>query len=312
MEKNPQQVLKKNPHDSIDQTQLRLIESVHRGFLYQHLFAVGCLFKLSGQETGMVAVERDEDVEITTNDETIYVQVKYRSSLLCPSDIGTTLERFDRIRSEHKSNQCQFLIVSNSELGPQLTIDTKDRAWPMDVAILTPTTSKAFSDRVPPVWSSLEKAIAWCYAAAGNLPFVALHPETLVWKLAARVQFAATGDDASRRDHLFVREDLPKLFEQLVVQLQEFPATPLEYKPQADEPVFIGDEQTRLIVGFSGAGKTSWASWQAQHSSAACAYFDVGDLRGSALAKALARELVARFLIGQPESTASFPAFFGY
>jgi len=184
----------------------------------------------------------------------------------------------------------------------------QDRTWPIDVAILTPTTSNAFSNRVPSVWSSLEEAVAWCYAAAGNLPFVTLQPETLVWKLAARVQFAATGDDASRRDHLFVREDLPVLFEQLVEQLQEFPATSLEYRPQADEPVFCSDAQVRLVVGFSGAGKTTWASWQAQHSSAMCAYFDVIDLHGSALAKALARELVARFLLGQPEGSPLLPA----
>ena len=187
----------------------------------------------------------------------------------------------------------------------------KDRTWPVDVAILTPTSRNAFSDRVPCVWFSLEEAVAWCYAAAGNLPFGTLRPETLVWKLAACVQFAATGDDASRRDHIFVREDLPVLFEQLVDQLQEFPSAPLEYRPQADEPVFVGDEQTRLIVGFSGAGKTAWASWQAQHSSAACAYFDVVDPQGSALAKALARELAARFVIDQPESAALFPAFSG-
>ncbi len=311
MQKNPQQELKNNPHDVIDKTQLRQIESVHRGFLYQHLFAVGCLFKLAGQEKGAVAVERDEDVEITTNDGTIYVQVKYRSNPLARSDIKTTLERFDRIRSEPNSKRFQFLIVSSSELGPQLTVDVKDRTWPVDVAILTPTSRNTFSDRVPCVWFSLEEAVTWCYAAAGNLPFGTLRPETLVWKLAACVQFAATGDDASRRDHLFAREDLPVLFEQLVDQLQEFPSTPLEYRPQADEPVFIGDEQTRLIVGFSGAGKTTWASWQAQHSSAACAYFGVVDPQGSDLAKALARELAARFVIGQPESAALFPAFSG-
>jgi len=31
--------------DVLDQTQLRRIEAVHRGFLFQHLFAVACLLR---------------------------------------------------------------------------------------------------------------------------------------------------------------------------------------------------------------------------------------------------------------------------
>ena len=34
----------KHPDAVLDPAQLKRIESVHKGFLYQHLYAVGCLF----------------------------------------------------------------------------------------------------------------------------------------------------------------------------------------------------------------------------------------------------------------------------
>ena len=43
----------------------------------------------------------------------------------------------------------------------------------------------------------------------------------------------------------------------------------------------------RLICGFSGAGKTSWAAQTAAHSGSACAYFDAGDIEPTALASTL-------------------------
>lgn len=48
----------------IDPAQLTRIESVHRGFLYQHLFAVGCLLMAARAEASAVIVEADEDIEI--------------------------------------------------------------------------------------------------------------------------------------------------------------------------------------------------------------------------------------------------------
>lgn len=143
-------------------------------------------------------------------------------------------------------------------------------------------------------------------AAAHDLPFRTLSPETLVWKLAARTQFASTGEDSDRKNHIFLREDLPTLFEQLVEQLQKFPSVPEDYRPQPDEPKLLTEEQVRLMVGFSGAGKAVWASWQAHHSSAPAIYFDVGDLPGSALASSLARELTARFLGSDTDEQRNF------
>ena len=52
-------------------------------------------------------------------------------------------------------------------------------------------------------------------------------------------------------------------------------------------------EKVRLIVGFSGAGKTAWAAEGSVHSGRPVAYFDVGDMPTAAVAPSLARELAA-------------------
>jgi hypothetical protein len=87
----------------LDPDQLKRIESTHRGFLYQHLFAVGSL--LLAQEAGVarVVVERDEDLEIVSTPERVYVQVKTRSSSLQRNDIQSTLDQFDLLRAAHAS-----------------------------------------------------------------------------------------------------------------------------------------------------------------------------------------------------------------
>lgn len=115
-----------------------------------------------------------------------------------------------------------------------------------------------------------------------------------MWKLAGLAQLAATGSTQNKQ-HAFHAKDLPALFEQLVVQLQDFPAPPEFYRPQKLEPSFLSDERVRIICGLSGAGKTAWAAQAAMHSSQLCAYYDTGDLPGSALASSLVRELAAKF-----------------
>ncbi|MEL4246824.1 SEC-C metal-binding domain-containing protein [Shewanella xiamenensis] len=124
--------------------------------------------------------------------------------------------------------------------------------------------------------------------------FSLLSPGSLVWKLAGLAQLAATGSTQNKQ-HAFHAKDLPALFEQLVVQLQDFPAPPEFYRPQKLEPSFLSDERVRIICGLSGAGKTAWAAQAAMHSSQLCAYYDTGDLPGSALASSLVRELAAKF-----------------
>ncbi|MEL4242664.1 SEC-C metal-binding domain-containing protein [Shewanella xiamenensis] len=124
--------------------------------------------------------------------------------------------------------------------------------------------------------------------------FSLLSPGSLVWKLAGLAQLAATGSTQNKQ-HAFHAKDLPALFEQLVVQLQDFPAPPEFYRLQKLEPSFLSDERVRIICGLSGAGKTAWAAQAAMHSSQLCAYYDTGDLPGSALASSLVRELAAKF-----------------
>lgn len=48
----------------LDPRQTTRIEAVHRGFLYQHLYAVGFLLLAEKHEVTSVSVERDEDIEL--------------------------------------------------------------------------------------------------------------------------------------------------------------------------------------------------------------------------------------------------------
>src|SRR6266852_5866697 len=102
---------------NLDPRQLARIEAVHRGFLYQHLYAAACLFDAARAGVTHVIVENDEDVELVRPDKRIYVQVNTRASNLILSDIDGALSRFAAIRMEHaegrRGGSCQFVVVSN-------------------------------------------------------------------------------------------------------------------------------------------------------------------------------------------------------
>lgn len=282
---------------NLDSRQLARIEAVHRGFLYQHLYAGACLFRAAGAGVTHIVVENDEDVELVLPDKRIYAQIKTRGSHLIFSDIGGALSRFDSIRTEHaegrRSGMADFAIVSNSPPGPELSERLRSEAWPSDVALFWPDNAPRSSQSLPAPWANISDGFAACRAAANSLPFSILTPETLVWKLAGRIMAAAAGIEPNAK-HTFVVQDLPALFEQLVIQLQDFPAPPLGYRPQDKEPLLVTTHRVRLVTGFSGAGKTSWASQTALHMSDRLAYYDVADISGPALASAVARELAAR------------------
>ena len=127
---------------NLDARQLARIEAVHRGFLYQHLYAAACLFRAARSGVTHIVVENDEDVEVVLPDRRIYAQIKTRGSRLIFSDIEGALTRFDEIRAEHvagrRSGACQFVIVSNAALGPDLAERAKNAAWPADVALVHP------------------------------------------------------------------------------------------------------------------------------------------------------------------------------
>jgi len=281
---------------SLDTRQLARIEAVHRGFLYQHLYAAACLFRAAASGVTHVVVENDEDVELVQPGHRIYAQIKTRGSRLIFSDVEGALARFDQIREEHvagrRSGTCQFVVVSNTPLGPELAKRVSDAAWPRDVTLVIPG-STSLTPSLPEPWPTVADSFEACRKSAETLPLTILAPETLVWKLAGRIMAASAGIEPNP-SHTFAVADLPALFEQLVIQLQDFPAPPLRYRPQDKEPPLVSEQRVRLLVGFSGAGKTSWVSQAALHTSDRLAYYDVADISGPALANAVARELAAR------------------
>jgi hypothetical protein len=288
----------KNISDVLDAAQLIRIESVHRGYLYQHLYAVGCLLLAQAAGVDVVLVELDEDIELITEQGRIYVQVKTRSKPIIPSDISGALERFEYLRKEHaerkRKGEASFVIVVNQAPGVHLQQTIDDKKLPFDVLFVWPQSTSERHPALPPAWEFLTEATAWCIAQAENLHFSLLSPDSLIWKLAGLAQLAATGSPQNKQ-HAFHAKDLPALFEQLVVQLQDFPAPPAFYWPQKLEPSLTSDERVRIICGLSGAGKTAWAAQAALHCSQLCAYYDTGDLPGPALASTLVRELAAKF-----------------
>lgn len=64
---------------ALDPRQTTRIEAVHRGFLYQHLYAVGCLLLAEKHDISAISVERDEDIELQHVGRT-YIQVKPESN----------------------------------------------------------------------------------------------------------------------------------------------------------------------------------------------------------------------------------------
>ncbi|MEZ9744149.1 dsDNA nuclease domain-containing protein [Vibrio splendidus] len=282
----------------LDTSQLVRIEAVHKGFLYQHLYAVACLLLAPSTDVDTVSVELDEDIELVTVHKRIYVQVKTRSKPIIPSDISGALERFEDIRKEHnkeiRKGKASFVIVANQKAGVKLQKTIDEYELPSDVAFLSPFDSNEYYPELPPAWKSIEEAAAWCIAESSKINFSILSPDSLVWKLAGLVQLAATGSSLNRA-HAFHINDLSVLFEQLIVQLQDFPAPPEHYLPQTMEPSLTSNDRVRIICGLSGSGKTTWAAQAALHSAELCAYYDVGDLPGPSLASTLVRELAARF-----------------
>jgi len=294
----------KHPDVVLDPAQLKRIESVHKGFLYQHLYAVGCLFLAQSSEVNEVLVELDEDVELTTASGRVYVQVKTRSRPLMPGDAAGALERFEIIRQEHgpglRAGKPEFVIVANQPLGETLQTEVDENKTSSDLIYLHPDSKASRPGYLPPAWATLEEAAQWCVAQAEKLNFSVLSPSALTWKMAGLVMLASAAGNGNTR-HVFRTSELPGLFEQLIVQLQDFPTPPDSYRPQQNEPSLTSEERVRIICGMAGAGKTTWAAHAALHSPEPCAYYDVGDLPGPAIASSLVRELASKYSKRDPE-----------
>jgi hypothetical protein len=242
----------------LDKRQAELIESVHRGFLYQHLYAVGCLLLASSAKVSSIVVERDEDIEIVSGYRA-YIQVKTRSAPIIPSDINGALGRFNDLRTEHNTGQrfgrASFVIVANQPPGPKLAKLIYGEEWPLDVKFLWPESDQQHpSSAYPPAWGSINEAFDWCISHAEKLPFSLISPDSLIWKLAGRVLMACTGSTLNP-NHSFQTDDLPGLFEQLLLQLQDFPSPPNPYRPQTNEPPLEMESRVRLVVDFRGQEK---------------------------------------------------------
>lgn len=284
------------PANVLDPAQLVRIEAVHRGFLFQHLYTVQCLLSAASLSVQTVAVESDEDVEVQFEGRRVYVQVKHRKVPLAWADIEDALTRFGELRAAHgrgeRDGEPLFLVISNAAPNGPLAAKLAAADWPVDVRIDWPTADPG-SRILPAPQASLLETVKAAHQMAESLPFATLAPETLVWKLAGLVSLAATGEDKAL-DHTFRVSELPSLFEQLVLQLQDLPLPPSPYRVQEEEPDLQSGERVRLIVGYSGAGKTSWLAQSAQHASGTLVYLDVADTPGAALANAVAREVAGR------------------
>lgn len=298
----------------LDPAQLVRIEAVHRGFLFQHLYTVQCLLSAATLSIESVEVESDEDVEVKFKERRTYIQVKHRQGSLAWSDIEGPLARFDELRAAHRrgerSGEPAFIIVSNATPNGPLAVRLAAADWPDDVRVDWPSADPA-TRLLPAPSASLLEAAEVASKMASDLPFATLSPDTLVWKLAGLVSLAATGEDKNL-DHTFQAEDLPHLFEQLVVQLQDLPLPPSPYRVQEREPDLLTGERVRLIVGYSGAGKTSWLAQSAQHASGTLVYLDIADTPGAALATVVAREVAGRlYQAGQGLGKALLPGASG-
>lgn len=289
--------------EALDGAQLQRITSLHRGFTYQHLYAVGCLLQLREAGARLLRVERDEDVEVVFDDRYLYLQVKTRQGSLTWSDVQGAVEQFARIRGEHTSGRRVgipwLIVVTNAKLGPDLLERTLKLSWPTDVALVGPGTPHPLEPWLPTPGCDLAAMLKWCIEQAKQVPFGSLSAETLVWKLAACVQYACTG----AHGHGFVAATLPRLCEQFVEELQAFPQLPAIYWSHVGEPKLLSDAPVRLIVGFSGAGKTTWAAHAAAHCPHPITYFDAAGMPTASVPGALARELAARHLSGPDAET---------
>ena len=284
----------------LDTGQLRRIEGTHRGFLYQHVYGAACLLLAGRASVSYVAIERDEDIELRLPATHVYVQVKTRLSSLQWNDIEGAVETFNKqVSQAHMDARrplgAELWIVSNVAPSPSLQERLGGGSWPTNVRLLWPGCKHEIPSYLPPAWPTIAAGIAWCSDIARSLPFAGLLPETLVWKLAATVQLAATGGPAYP-DHHIRTDDLPQLFELIATQLQRFPQAPSLYRQLEDEPELISSERLRIIIGVSGAGKTSWATESARHAETPVAYFDVAQLPAEAVPPGIARDLASAFL----------------
>jgi hypothetical protein len=275
----------------LDPRQLARIEHVHRGFFYQHLYAARALLGLRGHMAELV-VENDEDIEVLWPDRRAYVQVKFRSGGLGRADLTSIMARFDAIRVEHatgrRAGKQTFVIATNAP--PRLAPD-EIAHLPADVHLSYP--SGLAPEGLPVPSPDVDTAFAALESDAATVPLAGLLPQSLALKLVGFAHALASG----ARNHRIAASEISRLCEVIVEQLQSFPVPPTPYRPQCEEPDLLGGARVRIVSGFSGAGKTAWASINARSvADLAAIYFDVDGIPDAYIPMSLARELAARFI----------------
>jgi hypothetical protein len=276
----------------LDARQLSRIEAMHRGFLYQHLFAAGCLLKgSSGVED--IVVEYDEDLEIATGQRHIYVQIKTRTESLLEGELDGFFTRARDLAAAHangtRPGSAEFWLVTNAKVSAGLA----SRLAAENIALWSPYTVSRDEPLFPPPHVDVPASFAWCAKVASQVALTRLSPETLVWKLAAVVAYRSAGLEGR---HTILTSELAALFELFAAQLHHLPESPATYRVQEDEPRLEDEERFLLVMSVSSAGKTAWASHSALHSGAAIVYFDAAGIPDAAVASSLLREAVAQLI----------------
>jgi hypothetical protein len=277
--------------DVLDAVQLRRIEATHRGFLYQHLFAAGCLLKGLGGKIDAIVVEQDEDLEIIAGGRHLYAQIKTRADALYESELETFFVRARELALVHanktRPGRAEIWIITNGNVSSGLAA----RLAAEGIGIWSPHLISRDEPLLPPPHVDVTASFQWCAEAASGIELSRLSPQTLVWKLAAVVAYYSAGLELS---HTIKTLQLADLFELFATQLHRFPEPPASYRAQEDEPVFESEARVMLMVAISGAGKTAWASYSALHSGAVIVYFDAAGLPDPAVPGALLREVIAQ------------------
>lgn len=277
----------------LDPLQLARIEATHRGFLYQHLYAVACLLQPQRAWTRLYS-EWDEDVELSSPSRRVYVQVKSRQNeSLYISDVESTLSRFAALHLEHASGkrpaEPAFVIVTNVE--PSASLLQKISEYSFAISIVSPTRPPSPELGIPGAPLDIRSAVQACTAAASEVPFCKIAPTTLTWKLAGLMGLVSSGTNAGV-PHAVDAETLPHIFEQFTKSTQTWPSVPERFHQSDEDPPIHIAERLRVILGASGAGKSSWAAFAMLHTPLSATYFDARNARDN-LGAEVAREVTA-------------------
>lgn len=277
---------------SIDPVQLSRIEGVHRGMLYQHLYAVACLLTMDRWAGLRLVVEHDEDIQGEHAGGQFYCQVKTREAdALSPSDIDGVLDRFELLREEHASGSRpgtpKFFVVANKPAGPSLATALSN--VPADVSYAWPGSGQGLYG-LPEPWTDIASALDDCVGLAELLPLRGLSAPTLVWKVAAFVAFVASGRGGGG-SHTIERHELAPLFEQFVEQLHGVPPAPNPLRT-CGTPFPKDFTGVRLYEALPGGGKTTWAAELLRHAARPAVYFDASLAPAQGAESALAREII--------------------